>query len=61
MLLTDSRSWFAKNGADRVQTRTLLKYFNSLEESPWAEFQIRPSPDSSGLGKVAESVRYQTS
>jgi hypothetical protein len=52
VLLTDIRSWFAKSAADRVQTRRLLKYLNSLEESPWAEFKSGRALTPQGLARL---------
>ncbi len=52
VLLTDIRTWFASSRADRVQTRALLKYLNSLEESPWAEFKSGRPLTAQGLAKL---------
>jgi putative DNA primase/helicase len=53
MLLADIRSIFARAGADRLATQSLINALCADEERPWCEY------DRGGaVGKAAPNVRY---
>lgn len=51
-LLSDIRECFVGDRTDRLQTKRMLDYLNSLEESPWAEFKAGRNLTPQGLAKL---------